>query len=141
MNRLGGTTKRIVRLEESYSLNIGFVAHEDLVQGQLVKLTTDGVSAYNEASDSAYYPIGYVTVGGKKGEEVTVSTPFQADVTGLASGTVTIGKALKTTGAGKKDGVTYTKYEDNDSGTKVAVALGSATNDQLVRVGVLRVFV
>ena len=136
MNRLGSQTKRVVRIEESYAINLCFEAKEELPQGAVVKLNTDGTVSKYAGTGS---PFGVLSVGAKAGESATVATQFVADIVGVASEAIAVGDRVLFTDLVESAGRKLGKYKKaTDMATGIALSKGEA--DKEFRVGVLRVF-
>ena len=136
MNALGNKTPRIVKIEESYGINLAFEAKADIPHTALVKLdpATGEIEKVSAVADEV---IGYAVTGGKAGEEVTICTQFSAVVYGVASGAIAVGDKLQASGVGTTQ-TTYIKQAA--TGTTVALALEDAADGEQVLVGVFRVF-
>lgn len=92
MNTLSQTPKNAVPFEMCDSYNKAFEAAEDVVVGQLVKLTSTGtVEKVTAATD---VPLGIVIKAALTGNKTTVSTNFRAVVRGGANGTINAGETV-----------------------------------------------
>lgn len=137
MNTLGTTTKNVVKKEEQYAINHGFVAASALQRGQVVKFnaTTGEVEPIAAATDK---PFGIVTAGGGAGERVTVQTQFSIILNAIASGTVALGAKVAATGV---SGAYNTVATATAGQTATAVALTAGADTDEITIGVLRGFV
>ena len=91
MRTVGTQTKRIIRLEESYSLNLGYTGGAKMPKGTIVKLVaaTDKVVAVAAVTD---IPFGVLTVACKgDGEQCTVTVPFVMQLEAVAGAAVARG--------------------------------------------------
>lgn len=137
MNRLGSQTNRVVRIEESYAINLGFEAKEVLPQGAVVKLNTDGtVSKY----DGTGSPFGVLSVAATNiGDRVTVATQFVADLVGVAGEAIAVGDRVVFTDLVDSNNRKLGKYK-KATGIATGIALSKGEVNKEFRVGVLRVF-
>lgn len=112
MNTLGNTTKagKITRLN-SHCITLSFLAAVALVEGETVKLNTDGtISPVTAVTD---LPLGTVTVGNKGDvtNRVTVLTNFKAVARGFADGVVAVGARVAALGSSTINGEKLTDYK------------------------------
>ena len=138
MNTLGNKTKRVIVVNESYSIHYKATAGEPLKTGDVVKIDTASkkVVKVTAATDEVF---GIVISGCReKDTNVTLNTQFVAIMEGIADGELAYGDKVAVTGK-TTDG--ETKYKKAVTGNFVTgIALGKAADTKGVRVGILRMF-
>ena len=138
MYTLGQTTnKAIIKRKNDYLVNVSALCAAALVEGETVKLNTDGtISAVTAVTD---IPFGTVVVGngGDVTKLVTVKTNFKAIVRGQANAAITTGQrvaalATVTSAGGEK----LTDYKTAvTTNYVIGQALTTAADDGEVEVG------
>lgn len=139
MDTLGTTPKRIVRKEETHSINESFVAKVAMDKGTIVKFDTSNgqVEPVTAVDDT---PIGILSVGAKINEECTIHSQFVGIFKGKAGASaITIGDNLA---AASFDATAKLQvYQAAASGNFItAVALETVAASGEFWVGVLRTF-
>lgn len=141
MDTLGTTTPKVIRKEESWSINDSYPAGAAMPKGTIVKLNTTNGKVEPIAA-VADLPFGIVSSGAKKVDDlVTVQTQFNAIVRAKAGAAdLTTGDYLSAKALDSTEGVM--EYEASTAGqVSAAIALEDAVAGETVWVGVLRTFV
>jgi len=139
MDTLGTTRKSIIKKEEMYALNHGFIAKgaitDEYERGQVVKLDT-ATGEVEPIAAAADVPFGVLTAGGKGGDRVTVQTNYSIIMNTKADGVVAMGDELSASGV---DADAVNTFKTSVAGdTVMARALGVAADGEWVLVGVTR---
>lgn len=142
MRTVGTPTTRIVRLEESYSLNLGYTGGEKMPKGTIVKLVaaTNKVIPVEAATDLPFGVLAVACTGDDK--PCTVTVPFVMQLQAVAGAAIARGarvaaQAMIAEGVNPEMPMQYITAAPSSYASGVALTAAANSGD-VITVGVYR---